>query len=133
MGKDYQIRKMTLQPNRVFKTTGNESNKVEVFYSYIPSWQSDQWTGGKRVDIAVEDVIEIWLENGDYGLEPALGGYTIEHHYYAEKRNEPLPEPFLHHITKGIKGFYNQQLELTVLIVVLSILVIIIALSIPKK
>jgi hypothetical protein len=71
-----QIRKMTIQISRVEKSPDGivANNIVEVFYHYIPAWDADEYVGGTRVDIALKDIISIWLSEGVYGWEPVLGG-----------------------------------------------------------
>jgi hypothetical protein len=71
MRTHYQIRKMTLTVKYFIKNSKNLPTEINVYYSYIPSWQVNQWEGGRRVDIALKDEIEIWLEDGEYGLKPA--------------------------------------------------------------
>jgi hypothetical protein len=66
-----QIRKMNLDVKQVLKAPTTETlTTVDIFYTYIPSWQA--YSGAKRMDIAVGDVIEIWLKKGEYGWESAL-------------------------------------------------------------
>jgi hypothetical protein len=63
-----QIRKMNLDVKRILKAPTTETfTTLEVFYTYTPSWQDYLYTRGKRMDIAVGDVIEIWLKKGEYG------------------------------------------------------------------
>lgn len=126
-----QIRRMSLRVDRLVK--GSEAVKgkmaIEVFYWYIPSWQSNEYTGGERMDIAVGDVIEVWLTDGEYGLEPALGGNTVEHIKYAEIRKEPMPEPFLHQIQRKISFYSVVYIEEFVLLVLSITLLIIFLLA----
>lgn len=129
----YQIRKMKLDVMNFIKNTTNEPNELDVYYTYIPSWQADQWVGGKRVDIAVNDVIEIWLENGEYGLEPTLGGYTVEHIKYALEREEPIQEPTLHLWNRKIDGYWTRHSSLIVFGVLLLILIILFIIPRVKK
>ena len=56
------------------------------------------------MDITVNDVIEIWLSEGEYGWEPVLSGDSVNHVKYVEDRTEPIPEPFLHSFIRIIKS-----------------------------
>jgi len=129
-----QIRKMILKLDRLIKTPEAEEGKtdIEVYYWYIPSWQAKEYTGGDRMDIAVGDVIEIWLTEGEHGWEPALGGNTVEHIKYVEDRNEPIPEPFLHSIERKANTLFEDNLEVLVLLV-LSLILILIAIKALKS
>ncbi|MFX3673337.1 MAG: hypothetical protein ACE3JQ_02655 [Paenisporosarcina sp.] len=93
----YQIRKMTIDIDEILKkpsTVNEDEISIEVYYSYIPSWL--EYVGGKRMDITVNDVIEVWLEDGETGWEPVLSGDSVNHIEYVKKRNEPISEPILH-------------------------------------
>lgn len=125
-----QIRRMSLRVDRLIK--GKEKSTIEVFYWYIPSWQSNEYTGGERMDIAAGDVIEIWLTDGEYGLEPALGGNTVEHIKYAEIRREPVSEPFMHQIQRKFSFYLTEYIEVFVLLI-LSLILLIIYLSARKS
>lgn len=61
-----QIRVMTVKIQEVHRAPEEEVllDSVDVFYTYIPTWQSYLYAGGSRADIAVGDVIEVWLEQG---------------------------------------------------------------------
>jgi hypothetical protein len=133
MGTNYQIRKMTLEVKSFIKSKNINQDVIDVFYSYIPSWQSDQWVGGKRVDIAKNDAIEIWLEVGEYGLEPALGGYTIDHLRYVHPRNEPLEEPVIHFLKRNIDEAWIKYSSFIVMISLTLIFCMILFSSIKKK
>lgn len=89
----YQERKMTLQITDVLKAAeGIQSNTaIEVHYTYIPSWIVME--GGARMDIAVSDKIEIWLDSDETGWKPALSGNTIVHLQKSEKRPEHIKAP----------------------------------------
>lgn len=132
-GTYYQIRKMRIGVKKFIKNTTNESNEIDIYYSYIPSWQENQWDGGKRVGIAVNDEIEIWLKKGEYGLEPALGGYTVKHLKYADEREEPIKEPLTHVFNRKLHEAWSNYSGLIVFIILLSSLVIIILFSLVKK
>ncbi|MBT2661733.1 hypothetical protein [Bacillus sp. ISL-45] len=127
--KEYpqQIRRMSLRVDRLIRGSNEvkEKTDIEVFYWYIPSWQSNEYTGGERMDIAVGDVIEVWLTDGEHGLEPALGGNTVEHIKYAEIRKEPVPEPFLHQIQRKFSFYLAEYIEVFVLLILSLILLII--------
>ena len=124
--EDYpqQIRKMSLRVDRLVRGSNDmkEKSTIEVFYWYIPSWQANDYTGGKRVDIAAGDVIEVWLTEGDYGLEPALGGNTVEHVKYAEVRKEPIPEPLSHFLKRQLSHYLTKYIEAVVLFLLFTIL-----------
>lgn len=122
-----QVRKMNLKVDRLIKVPTNEKEKknIEVFYWYIPSWQAKEYTGGERMDIAVGDVIEIWLVEGEYGWEPALGGNTVNHIKYAESRKEPIPEPFWHSIGRKSSSLLKENTEALVLVILSIILLLI--------
>jgi hypothetical protein len=116
-----QIRKMNLDVRQVFKTPTNETlTTVDVFYTYIPSWQA--YSGAKRMDIAAGDVIEIWLEKGEYGWEPALSGNTVKHIKYVKNRYEPIPEPLWHFVQRSARTAFLEHSSITVLIVILLFL-----------
>ena len=121
-----QIRKMSLKVDRLYRGPENIKKSIEVFYWYIPSWQSKEYTGGRRMDIAAGDVIEIWLTPGKYGLEPALGGHTVKHIYYAEARKEAIPEPFVNSIERKLSSLaeYNEVLVLIILSLILVLIFI---------
>lgn len=87
-----QLRTMTLEIMELNRWPTNEPMRtIEIIYTYVPPWVSRE--GGKGMDIAVGDVIELWLDVGEHGLEPALGGDSIQHIFYAEKRPVHFPEP----------------------------------------
>ncbi|WP_442594615.1 hypothetical protein [Neobacillus sp. D3-1R] len=132
-GSYYQIRKMKLKVNHFIINLTNEAQDLDIYYSYIPAWQADKWVGGKNVDIAVGDEVEIWLEKGEYGLEPALGGYTVEHLKYASKRKEPIPEPLNHMISRKVHETWVKHSSLMVIGVMLLILSIISFNALHKK
>jgi hypothetical protein len=129
-----QLRKMTIEVTKLMKSPAAEQDKtsLEVFYSYIPSWQEDLYTGGKRIDIAEGDVIETWLSTGDLGWEPALSGYTVKHIHYAADRNEPIREPFMHAVKRNITTLFEKYTEATVL-ALLSISLLVLAWKALKK
>jgi hypothetical protein len=132
-GTYFQIRKMILKVKTFIKNTPDLPNEIEVYYSYIPSWQENLWVGGKRIDIAVHDEIEIWLEEGDYGLEPALGGNTIHHIKYQANRNEPIKEPKIHKIQTVLKDIWSHHSSMFVFASFLLILIGILLSSIYLK
>ena len=112
-----QIRKMTLRISKVEKAPdGLETNNdVEVFYHYFPAWDARNYVGGARTDIAVQDIITIWLSEGDYGWEPVLAGNSIIHLKYNEDRMEHIAEPLLHKIMAGLGNLRNMNVDLLVL------------------
>ena len=89
----HQERKMTLQITEVLKSaTGIQNNTaIEVHYTYIPSWIVME--GGARMDIAVSDKIEIWLDSEEIGWKPALSGNTVVHLQKSENRPEHIKAP----------------------------------------
>ncbi|MEH7441931.1 hypothetical protein V7201_06285 [Bacillus sp. JJ1122] len=123
-----QVRSMKLKVDRMIRVPSTEKEKtsIEVYYWYIPSWQAREYTGGERVDIAVGDIIEIWLVEGEYGWEPALGGNTVNHIKYAENREEPIPEPFLHSIERKTSSLLKENTEEIVLILLSLVLILIV-------
>jgi len=130
-----QIRRMSLRVDRLIKGSDEvkEKSTIEVFYWYIPSWQANQYTGGKRMDIAVGDVIEVWLTEGEYGLEPALGGNTVEHVKYAEVRKEPIPEPLSHFLIRQLSHYLTKYVEAVVLFLLFTILAFIYIRAVKKQ
>ena len=70
-GAPYQLRKMTIELEEVLKkpsSTNVDVLAIDVYYSYIPSWRALDYIGGHQpMDITVNDVIEIWLREGEYG------------------------------------------------------------------
>lgn len=130
-----QLRRMRIEVDRLLKApvTEKETKSLEVYYSYIPSWQAKEYSGGERMDVAIGDVIEIWLTDGEYGLEPALGGNTVEHIKYTEDRNEPIPEPFLHFIERKYSSILNENVEAFVLTVLSLILFFIVVKAMKAK
>jgi hypothetical protein len=88
------------------------NNIVEVYYTYIPSWDVGEYVGGKRMDIALGDVLTIWLEKGDYGWEPVLGGDSVAHINYSDDREDHIPEPLLHSILRGLDHVMEMKLDI---------------------
>jgi len=129
-----QVRRMNLKVDQQIKVPNTEKEKtnIEVFYWYIPSWQAKEYTGGERMDIAIGDVIEIWLVEGEYGWEPALGGNTVNHIKYAENRKEPIPVPFLHSIERKSSSLIKENTE-TLVMVVLSLVLFLIVVKARKS
>jgi hypothetical protein len=124
-GTHYQIRKIVLEISEVKKQSGTLPQKLEVYYVYIPSWQAYQWTGGKRADLAIGDKIEIWLENGEFGMESALGGNTINHLLYVEERTEHIKEPLSHFLKRTLIESWKQHQERIVFSGILLLLIVI--------
>ena len=122
--RPYQLRKMTIAIDEVIKSEDSDARAttVEVFYSYHPSWIVGE--GGKAMDITINDVIEIWLDKGEYGWEPVLSGNSVEHIKYIDKRNEPIPEPFFHYMERTMATNIQYNLSSVVMIgIAFSILV----------
>ncbi|WP_456278409.1 hypothetical protein [Bacillus sp. AK128] len=126
-----QIRRMTLQVHQIIKAP-YEIETVDVFYTYIPAWQANQYAGGNRVDVVVGDVIEIWLETGKDGFEPVLGGDTIEHLAYVKDRVEPIPEPVSHQVRREVNQWLDTHLS-TIVFGAFMLLVILIIWAQTKK
>lgn len=116
-----QVRQMTLRVSQVIKKPKDADistgESFDMFYTYIPSWV--EMAGGEKVDIYEGDQIEIWLEQGEYGWQPASGGDTIHHLTYVEDRSEPIPEPWTH----SIKHTFSEYVG----IVIMSVFVLVIA------
>ncbi|MBA2872930.1 hypothetical protein HNQ85_003245 [Anoxybacillus calidus] len=74
------------------------------------------------MDIAVGDVIEFWLEKGEYGWEPALSGDTVKHIKCVKNRKEPIPEPFLHLVKRNVRTVRLRYSSVTVWIGILTFL-----------
>jgi hypothetical protein len=116
-----QIRKINLNVKQILKAPANKTlATVDIFYTYIPSWQA--YIGAKRMDIAVGDVIEIWLKKGEYGWEPALSGNTMKHIKYVKNRKEPIPEPFWHSIKRNVRNVWLRYSSVTTWIGILAFL-----------
>lgn len=74
------------------------------------------------MDIAVGDVIEIWLKKGAYGWDHALSGNKVKHIKYVENRKEPIPEPFWHSIKRNVRNIWLRHSSVTVWIGILIFL-----------
>jgi hypothetical protein len=105
-GYSSQIRTMQLRIDKIIKKPPNlglkSGESLNIVYSYVPSWVPME--GGAKMDIVVGDQIEIWLELGDKGWEPAYGGETVNHVKYIEPRKEPIPEPIRNRVQRNIEG-----------------------------
>jgi hypothetical protein len=130
-----QIRKMTISVQQVIKAPKEEmeTDRIEVYYHYIPSWQRHEYVGGASVNVAIDDVIEIWLDKGEFGWEPALFGNTVEHLQYAENREEAIPEPFLHKLERISSDAFKQYLSMIVFAGMIGILALIIFKGVKRK
>lgn len=134
-----QLRKMIVSNLEILKKPGNlqlqANDSVEVYYHYIPLWNINQYAGPARVNIAVGDIIKIWIDKGEYGWEPALSGNTIEHIELADIRPEPIQEPYSHYISRKAEALYDQHLGKVVLgfVIALIISIIIYGLKNPLK
>lgn len=88
-----QERVMSIQVAEVSK--GDQLVKsgatIEVYYTYIPEWL--QVEGGSKMDIAVADRLEIWLETEGGGWKPAASGDTVTHLFKSKERPEHIPAP----------------------------------------
>lgn len=133
--KDYpnQLRKMELaieqiiiKPKEIELNTGET---LEIVYRYTPSWVA--MNGGAKMDIMVGDQIEVWLDQGVNGWEPALGGSTVNHLKYSEPRKEPIPEPWTHWLLRSI----DKHVEIVVFggFLILSLLIIVISRKLTSK
>ncbi|MFC4410150.1 hypothetical protein ACFOZY_06815 [Chungangia koreensis] len=94
-----QLRMMTIELMELNRAPTNEPLRtIEATYTYSPPWVSRD--GGKGMDIAVGDVIEVWLDEGEFGLEPAIGGDSVQHVFYVKERpihiREPITSKALH-------------------------------------
>lgn len=123
-----QIRKMTISVQKVLKAPEDvkEENSLEVYYHYIPSWQAHDYAGSSSVNVAVDDVIEIWLDYGESGWEPAFFGHTVEHIQYGENREEAIAEPFLHKLDRISSEALHENSSYIVLAAMIAILLLII-------
>jgi hypothetical protein len=105
-GYPNQIRSMQVRIDKIIKKPLNlvlkSGESLNIVYSYVPSWVP--MDGGAKMDIIVGDQIEIWLELGDKGWEPAYGGNTVRHLKYIEPRKEPIPELINKKIQRHIEG-----------------------------
>jgi hypothetical protein len=131
----YQLRKMTIAIDEVIKSEDSDSQatSVEVFYSYLPSWRAREYIGGKPMDITINDVIEIWLDKGEYGWEPVLLGYSVEHIIYIEKRNEPVPEPFFHFMERTKESTVQHNSSGVVIIGIVFSIVVLLYIGLRKR
>ncbi|WP_010093881.1 hypothetical protein [Ornithinibacillus scapharcae] len=120
-----QLRKMTIQISKVIKAPESvkEDEYTNVYYHYIPKWDADEYVGGKRVDIAVHDVVTLWLKRGEFGWEPVLGGESVNHIEYHQDRVEHIPEPFVHSVMRGLDNYVEIRAEIFVLITLMLILI----------
>lgn len=134
-GDPYQLRKMTINIEQVYKSPSSEEKAtlINVYYSYIPSWRALEYIGGKTMDVAVDDVVEIWLEKGDYGWEPVLSGYSVNHLFYVENRIEHIPEPTLEKVQRHVSNYFRDHSSWMVLICLFLFLILFIYLGLKKK
>lgn len=126
-GYSSQIRTMQLRIDKIIKKPTNldlvTGESLNVYYSYVPSWVP--MDGGAKMDIAVGDKIEIWLELGEMGWEPALSGETVNHVKYMEPRKEPIPEP----LYKRAHGNVKENLEYVIFVGFVLILLFMVLIS----
>ncbi|MET1013663.1 MAG: hypothetical protein ABWX61_04040 [Paenisporosarcina sp.] len=131
----FQLRKMTIAIDEVIKSEATEAQatRIEVFYAYLPSWRALDYVGGKPMDITVNDVIEIWLNKGQYGWEPVLSGYSVEHIKYINKRNEPIPEPFFHFMERTMESNIQHNTSAVVIIGIVFVTCLLIFTGLRKR
>ncbi|MBO8155776.1 MAG: hypothetical protein H0Z32_04890 [Bacillaceae bacterium] len=131
----HQIRKFTLSVRQVKKGPDwiENGDWLEVYYTYVPSWLADEYVGLNRVDIVENDVIEIWLEPGEYGWESASSGYTVKHIYKVQRFTEPVPEPFWHKTKRNVKAVFIDKIENTVFLLFVILVATAIFVGIRKK
>jgi hypothetical protein len=122
--RPYQIRIMNLKISEVSRSPAGmeEIDQLEVYYKYVPKWSVGDFVGGKRMDIAVGDVVEIWLEEGENGWESALWGNTVHHIKYTSNRNQAIPEPFWHAFKRKANDFFEHHTSLLVIISLIAAL-----------
>jgi hypothetical protein len=125
-GYPNQIRSMQLRIEKIIKKPTNldliSGDSLNVYYSYVPSWV--HMDGGAKMDIAVGDKIEIWLELGEMGWEPALGGETVNHVKYMEPRKEPISEPLYKKARRIVKGNLEYVIFVGFVLILLYMVVI---------
>lgn len=124
-----QLRKMTISVEEWIKVPSDEkkSDMIEVVYTYIPLWKTYHSPGGRYMDISVGDVVEIWLEEREFGWEPVFGGNTVSHIVYVDNRTEPIREPLLHKLQRNLNQLWvtnSSTVVLVSLIVFVSLLFI---------
>ncbi|MCD5322459.1 MULTISPECIES: hypothetical protein [Pontibacillus] len=123
-----QDRVMTLSVQEITKGESklSDPSTVDVFYRYIPTWQRNQYAGGKAMDIAVGDVIKIWLDPAAGKWESSSGGDTVEHIIYKENRSEPLKEPLSHRVQEKMSIDFFTENQAFFVIALLSIILVIV-------
>ncbi|MYL50010.1 hypothetical protein GLV98_10975 [Halobacillus litoralis] len=126
-----QLRKMELSVQQYRKAPAsiNRERSIEVYYTYIPSWIA--MAGGSKMDLYEGDEIEIWLQKGGDGWEPAAGGNTVEHLSYVENRKEPIPEPKVHAVKESFNGTLG-VLVMSGIVIVLLLGLFLTPLAFPK-
>ena len=89
----YQERKMTIEIIDIIKSSqqGKIEETIEVEYTYIPSWV--EMAGGAKMDIAIADKIEIWLDWEGNTWQPSASGDTVRHIYYSEHHQDHIRQP----------------------------------------
>lgn len=89
----FQERKMQLQIDEVKRQSLNIGLPPSIWidYTYIPDWL--EMEGGRKMDVAVSDRIEIWLEPTATGWQPVLSGDSVHHLSKASKRPEHMAAP----------------------------------------
>ncbi|MYL34765.1 hypothetical protein GLW08_02730 [Pontibacillus yanchengensis] len=136
-GEPKQKRRFTLSITQMIKSPSDlkDSDSIEVFYTYIPNWSTNQYNGSDFLDIETGDVIEIWLNKTSEGWESALGAATYEHKTYVNNRTELIPEPFANRFNRIIEEriIDGPFLPIIVLMLLVASLFIIGLLSIKQK
>ena len=130
-----QLRQMTIHLSQVIKKPADADvatdEPLDISYTYIPSWV--EMDGGKKVDIYEGDQIEIWLEQGEYGWQPASGGDTIHHLNYVEDRSEPIPEPWTHSIKHTFSEYVGIVIMSMFVLAIAAVLFLTRHLYLPKE
>lgn len=89
----FQERQMQIQVEEFKKQAPDIElpSSIWVDYTYIPDWI--EMEGGRKMDIAVSDRIEIWLEPAANGWQPVLSGNSVHHLSKASERSEHINAP----------------------------------------
>jgi hypothetical protein len=118
-----QERVMSIQVAEVSK--GDQLVKsgatIEVYYTYIPEWL--QVEGGSKMDIAVADRLEIWLETEGGGWKPAASGDTVTHLFKSKERPEHMARPF----SEAVSGFWTEMPLLGIVSLILGTVLVLAA------
>lgn len=89
----FQERQMQIQVEEIKKHAPNIEvpSSIWIDYTYIPEWL--EMEGGRKMDIAISDRIEIWLEPTANGWQTVLSGDSVHHLSKASKRPEHIAAP----------------------------------------